>query len=246
MRIIGVIQARMSSTRLPGKILAPLAGQPLLEVVVERVRGAAVDEWWLATTDRADDDVVEEWGRSIGIDVHRGPDEDVLARFAGLIRRRSPDVIVRLTADNPFVNAEVINLLVNEYRGKADGIRVVCAQDGFLPLGFAPQVADAAAVSELDDRLPASDAADRAHVLSRFYSEARVHRAVPPRDWPVRPGWRWTVDTHDDLRMATQAFACFGDRWSTLTYTGMVGLLDQRPDITARNAAVKQRALEEG
>jgi len=110
--VIGIIQARLRSSRLPGKILAPIAGRPLLAVLIERLRSARVEEWWLATTDGLDDDVTAAWGDALGVRVHRGSVDDVLSRYTAIIRERGPRWIVRVTADDPFMDGAFINALL--------------------------------------------------------------------------------------------------------------------------------------
>ena len=137
--IVGIIQARMASTRLPGKILAPIAGVPLLQVIVERVQAAAVDEWWIATTDTPSDDVTAAWGEAMGVRVLRGDPDDVLSRFARIASERRPDWIVRLTADNPYVDASIVDLLlaagpttIRDHLTEAEPRR--------MPLGYVPEI----------------------------------------------------------------------------------------------------------
>lgn len=243
-RVIGVVQARAGSTRLPGKILAPLAGRPLLGVLAARLAPARVDEWWLATTRRREDDVTACWGAALGWRVLRGSETDVLSRFAAIERTCRPDWIVRITADDPFTDAAIVDRLLVEAAAAPPAVALVEAAGGVLPLGYAPQVARGEAVRAADEAARAPH--DRAHVLT--WIAARVpRRAAPlPPAWPARPAWRWTVDTADDLAMAQGAFALFAGAWAEIDYPAMVRVLDARPEIAARNAHVRQKSIEEG
>jgi spore coat polysaccharide biosynthesis protein SpsF len=240
---IGIIQARLLSTRLPGKILLPLCGRPLLQVQVERLRPAPVDEWWLATSTDAGDDVTAAWGAELGLQVHRGPLEDVLARFTAIIERRRPRWVVRVTADDPFMDAVTVDLLLRaaEEGGSADVVHSGPAL-GF-PLGFVPEVARAEAVLRAARDIPAAQPHHRAHVLSWLHQTGRLHWLVLPAGWPARRHWRWTVDTPEDAAMARAAFGAFGTAWSTITYPEMVAVLDARPDIVGLNAHIGQKPL---
>lgn len=125
---IGVIQARMRSERLPGKILAPLAGKPILELIASRIGSARVDEWWLATSTDPADDVTEAWGFELGLRVFRGHESDVLSRFLAIGADTGADWCVRVTADNPFLDAAVVDALIDARDGcptakSADAIR---------------------------------------------------------------------------------------------------------------------------
>jgi len=244
--VVGVIQARLGSTRLPAKILAPLAGRPLLELLVQRLAGARVDEWWLATTRDGSDEVTAAWGRALGLRVHRGPVEDVLARFTAIIRHRRPRWVVRVTADDPFTDAGAVDwLLEARDDGSAKGADLIHGGPG-LPLGYAPQLARAEAVLEAEARIPADEPFHRAHVLSWLHVRGRGVAVEPPADWPRRPGWRWTVDTPEDLAMAQAAFARLAGAAVDASYGRIVQSLDAEPEIPATNAHVAQRSLRAG
>src|SRR5258706_2268895 len=133
MRTIAVIQARMGSTRLPGKILEPIEGRPLLAWTVAAVRAVPeVDDVVLATSDRPEDDAVLEAMRDLDVRVHRGSVHDVLRRVADAVRALEPDVVLRQTGDNPFVDPEVMSAqLVRLDEGPFDYVGIAG-----LPLGI--------------------------------------------------------------------------------------------------------------
>ncbi|RIK91621.1 MAG: hypothetical protein DCC71_24970 [Proteobacteria bacterium] len=243
-RVVGIVQARLASTRLPAKVLAPLAGRPLLALLAERLAGAPVDEWWLATTQRTDDDVTAAWGEAAGLRVFRGSEDDVLSRFAAIAELRRPEWIVRITADDPFTDAGIVSRLLRPAAALRRSIGLVEARGGVLPLGYAPQVARADAI--LAAAREAHEPWHRAHVLTWVAERCKTHAIALPSCWPVRARWRWTVDTPDDFAMARAAFARFGAEAATIEYPDMVRVLDAHPEIAAANAHVVQRRIEEG
>ncbi|MCP4039632.1 MAG: NTP transferase domain-containing protein, partial [bacterium] len=113
MAVIGIIQARLGSSRLAGKILAPIAGRPMLELITHRLRNSRIQEWWLATSSDPADDVTEAWGFELGLRVFRGDDDDVLSRFLAIGREAGAEWILRVTADGPFLDAKLINVLLD-------------------------------------------------------------------------------------------------------------------------------------
>ncbi len=115
-KVVAVIQARMSSTRLPGKVLVDIAGQPAVGWMIQRARRApGIDALWLACSDAAADDPLADYVASLGISVFRGDEEDVLSRFTAVARESDADVIVRLTGDCPLIDPEVIGIAVAKY-----------------------------------------------------------------------------------------------------------------------------------
>ena len=265
---IGIIQARMGSERLPGKILAPLAGRPVLGLLLDRVRNARVDEWWLATSSDPADDVTEAWGFELGLRVFRGHPNDVLSRFVAVGEQTGVDWIIRATADNPFLDAAVVDHLVDardQHEGakRADAIRLEGglpllsidsdpaagrppARSPGLPVGYGVELVRREALLRAEREIPAHQAHHRVHVTSWLYAHGQVASFPTPSEWPDRPGWRWTLDTVEDLAMARSAFRAFGSDAATIDYPAMVERLDAHPEIVAMNRHIEQKRLEEG
>ena len=251
-RTVGIIQARMRSERLPGKILSPLCGRPLLALLATRVARARVDEWWLATTSDAADDVTEAWGFELGLRVYRGHPTDVLSRFLAVADETGAEWLVRATADNPFVDAPVVDALIAARAADTDAKREdAAAIEAYRPapgrpLGYGVELVRAEALRRASADIPAHQPHHRAHVTSWLSLNGRIELAPLPADWPARPDWRWTVDTYEDLAMARSAFRLFGSEAATIDYPAMVRLLDGVPEIAAMNEHVAQKKLEEG
>src|ERR1700750_3327786 len=112
-RIVAVIQARMGSTRLPGKVLKPIAGKPLLWHIVHRLRASRlIEDIAIATTTNPADEAIVEFAAAEGVTVLRGPEDDVLARFAMAAEAMDADVIVRVSSDAPFIDAHFVDHLI--------------------------------------------------------------------------------------------------------------------------------------
>jgi len=260
-KTIGIIQARMGSERLPGKILAPLGGRPVLGLIADRLRDARVDEWWLATSDDPADDVTEAWGFELGLRVFRGHPTEVLSRFVAIGEETGADWLVRATADNPFLDAACVDLLVDardasECAKQADLLRLhgglpleneaASKTTPRLPVGYGVELLRTDALGVADREIPESQSHHRVHVTSWLAANANVHAVPTPLDWPDRPDWRWTVDTYEDLAMARSAFRLFGANATGVDYPTMVEHLDAHPEITDMNRHVEQKKLEDG
>jgi len=112
----------MGSERLPGKILAPLGGRPLLDRLVSRIARARVAQWWLATSEHPSDDVTAAWGFELGLRVFRGAERDVLSRFLAIAAETDAEWLVRVTADNPFLDAPLIDHLLDAGGAKPEAV----------------------------------------------------------------------------------------------------------------------------
>lgn len=210
MNIVAIVQARMTSTRLPRKVLVDIEGAPMLSRVVERIRRSRrVSGVVVACTDRRDDDPVAAWCASAGVPIFRGSETDVLGRYAGAAARFGADVIIRITADCPLLDAEVLDRAVDElidHPGTDYASNVI---ERSYPRGLDVEVFTREALARMD-RLGRS-AASREHVtipVRLEYPEAFVVRHVrhPVDDSDLR----WTVDTADDLEFVRLVYRALG------------------------------------
>jgi spore coat polysaccharide biosynthesis protein SpsF len=241
-RVAAIVQARMTSTRLPGKVLLPIGGAPVLAWVTGRAAMArTIDEVVLATSTDESDDVVAAWAGSSGVRVVRGALNDVLDRYR-MAAETVPDadVVVRLTADCPLLDPGVVDLTVRALDGGADYAST--SLDGRYPRGL-----DAEAVRR-DVLLTAArefdDGPEREHVTLGVYRRPERFRCVPvvAPAWAQRPHLRLTVDEPDDYTLVTLLVEELGSPgWDAFDTEAALDLLDRRPDLAALNAGVAHR-----
>jgi spore coat polysaccharide biosynthesis protein SpsF len=199
--VLAIIQARMTSTRLPGKVLANLAGVPLLSYMVARLRRAVlIDRLVVATTRNAADDPVADLCRHEEIDVFRGDEHDVLDRFNNCALEFGGDIIVRLTADCPMIDAALVDEIVKAF-GRADVDYLSNSVTRTYPDGLDVEVFSHAALERA--ALEATAADDREHVTSYIhgFAEDGAH-GFRARQYTFAGDFghlRWTVDTQEDL-----------------------------------------------
>jgi spore coat polysaccharide biosynthesis protein SpsF len=207
---LAVIQARMSSTRRPGKTLADVGGEPLLSLVVRRLAGAArVGRTVIATSIGPEDDPIAELASELGVDAHRGPRDDVLARYAEAVSSH-PGTVVRITGDCPLIDPAVVDSAVELLEDTPGGAYVSNVEPRTYPDGLDVEAftADALRVAAAE----ATDPADREHVTSAIRRDpGRWPQANLPGD-PDLAEVRWTVDTEDDLEFVRLVVERLGDR----------------------------------
>ncbi len=216
-RIVAIIQARMSSTRLPGKILADLGGRPLLARVVERARAAkSVGLVVVATTDRAADDRVAEFCGAGQVPVFRGSEDDVLDRFRQAAARFEADVVVRLTADCPLLDPAVIDLVVQSFlSGDCDYASNTI--EPTYPDGLDTEVFRRAALERAWRE--AKLKSEREHVTPYIWKNPGLFRLLSVKNDADLSGLRWTVDEPQDLELARRIYG-------ELSAAGMFGMDD--------------------
>jgi len=199
-----VLQARMGSTRLPGKVLAAIGRWTLLEHAVRRLALSGYPVI-VATTTLDEDEVIDEAAAQLGVAVFRGDETDVLARYRGAAQRFGLTRIIRATADNPFVDGEGVRRTLRFLEQAGADHVIECG----LPVGTA---VEAVTVEALDRAAGlVTDPYDREHVTSFVRRDGRFKalRAVAPGGLR-RPGLRLTVDTSDDLEFVRHVYADVG------------------------------------
>ena len=202
--VVALVQARMASRRFPGKMMADLAGYPLLRWVLERVRRSRrLDETVLATTGERGDDVLAGLARDLGVAVFRGPTDDVLGRFAEAASRHGAGTVVRVCADNPLVAPEAIDRAVDAFvtRRPDYAFNHVPRLESRYPDGIGAEVLGADLLLRLESEARAPD--EREHVTARIWNHPQRFAILAvdcPDAWAARgQPIRLDVDRPQDL-----------------------------------------------
>jgi spore coat polysaccharide biosynthesis protein SpsF len=180
LKCVATVEARMTSSRLPGKVLLPAAGRPLLEILVERLRRApGLDGVMIATTVNAGDDPISELGEKLGVGVFRGSENDVLGRVCGALRSSGADVCVEITGDCPLIDPDIVGEALTEFLRTRAEHPYVSNSDPHraVPAGLDVQVFFASALFQLE--ATTDDPEDREHVSYGFYRRESGDRWRP-------------------------------------------------------------------
>lgn len=237
MRTIALIQARLSSSRLPGKVLMDIEGVPMLAHVVERVSAARLlDGVAVATSTDSSDDRLAAYCRANGIRHHRGPLDDVLARFVQAGKREEADVIVRVTADCPLIDPALIDAVVTMRDAhRADYASNVLSRR--YPRGLDVEVFTAEALARADREGKAPH--HREHVTPYLYEEPGRFQVVGldcERDLSAH---RWTVDTAADLDLVRAVQQRLDNPLAG--WREVLAVVEREPNLARRNAHIKQK-----
>ncbi|WP_091231832.1 cytidylyltransferase domain-containing protein [Microbacterium sp. 3J1] len=240
---IGIItQARMTSTRLPGKVLLPAGGRSLLDHHIDRLLRTGLPVV-VATTTNTTDDPIESLARSRGVEVFRGSEADVLSRFAGAATESDLDAVVRVTSDCPLIDPALIDEGVRRYTDLDDPTAYVSnVIERTYPRGFDFEVFSTAALLDADAR--SSDPTEREHVTPYLYrnrsGRTRLHAVLHASD---ASHYRLTVDTADDLVVVRELIEKHDA--AALGAADIIAILDEHPALASINAHVEQKKLGE-
>lgn len=241
-RVVGIIQARMGSTRLPGKVLADIHGQPMLRHVLERTQAAeTMDEVIVATTTEPSDDGIVAFCREHGVECFRGSEWDVLDRYYCAALHHDAQLVVRITSDCPLIDPEIIDKTTRAFLIE----RPDYASNSVIrtyPRGLDTEVVSFQAL-EMAWR-EARQPYQRSHVTPFIYESPGRFKVLSVTGKENYSDYRWTVDTPEDLEFVRAVYARMGSQF--FQWNDIVSLLKREPELAAINRLVAQKVLHEG
>ena len=243
---IAIIQARVASSRLPNKVLLDIHGKAMLVWVIERTRRARrLDGVIVATTSNAEEDPIAALCTQNGYDIYRGSHHDLLDRYYQAALACDAQTIVRITADCPLIDPDVIDLTITRfYESGADfaANRLPPPWGRTFPIGMDTEVCSfdalAAAWNEADKRY------QREHVMPFIYEQPERFKIELVNNDPDYGHLRWTVDTPEDLELVRQIVDRFGDR-EDFTWKEVLGVWQNEPALAEINANVTHKTMTE-
>ncbi len=268
-KVVAIIQARMASSRLPGKVLLDIAGQPMLQRVVTRTsRASGLRDVVVATTTDPSDDAVAAFCEAHGIAHSRGSQFDVLDRYYQAAGQSNADIVVRVTADCPAIDPALIDDAIETLAGHSGGTGCVTEFDFVanrlpppfhrsFPIGLDVEVCTFSALERAWHE--GKEPLHREHVMPYLYEgvqlsvvDAHLETGMSPRGFrvgllnhvPNVGALRWTVDTPEDLEFLRQVYVRFGGR-DDFTWEQLLGLVQREPQLSAINSAVRHKTLSD-
>lgn len=239
MKVVTIIQARVGSTRLPGKVLKPLGDSDVLSYVVERCRQIeGVGTVVVATSDLQPDDTIAKWCEDKGVAYYRGSEQDVLDRYVQGAKPYQPDYVMRVTSDCPFVDyemaSEVVSLMEKEQKD-------IVLMDGELPRGLAVELISYEALLRIHE--VGKEPRHREHVTYFAYEYAEKFNSVTYKVPPNRiaPELRITLDTPEDYQLISAVANHFND--ALVSSSKVIKYLRETPEVAALNAHIEQKPV---
>lgn len=241
MRVAVIVQARMGSTRLPGKVLKEVLGKPLLSYQFERLRRARTPNVLvLATSTLPADDALEAWAKREGVLCVRGSETDVLGRFRVAAAAAEADVVVRVTGDCPLIDPGVLDDTVTGFLAAGgQGYGSNCNPERSFPRGLDVEVFSRAALEEAAAQAKAP--AEREHVTPYLIRRPEKFPPVLHANGESLGSLRWTVDAPEDFELVKRILEALYPANPAFGWRDILGVLKQHPDWPALNAHVEQK-----
>jgi spore coat polysaccharide biosynthesis protein SpsF len=241
-KVVAIVQARMGSTRLPGKVLKDLEGKTVLARVVERLRRARlINEVLIATTVVPSDDAIVAECRRLQVAISRGDQDDVLDRYYRAAQLAKAEVVVRVTSDCPLIDPEITDKTIAAFlEAKPD--YASNTQVRTYPRGLDTEVMSFAALSRAWQG--AHQRYEREHVTPFIFEHPAEFKLFSVTGETDHSAQRWTVDTAEDLRLVQTIYARLKERPEFL-WGDVLDLLEREPELVELNRSVMQKALHE-
>lgn len=237
-KIVAIIQAHMSSTRLPGKVLKDLCGAPALYRMIERVRHAELlDDIVIATSTLPCDDIIIECCESWGVNTFRGSDSDVLSRYWGAAQAYPADIYVRLTSDCPLIDPGQLDESIQYFLDH--GYRYVHG-DGKLPGGIGGEVFTAELLKEAFEN--STEGYEHEHVTPYMYWKQDSIGECPSKEDGSM--YRITLDTPEDYEVIRLVYEALYEEGNHFTLDDILTYLKAHPEVVAINAMIVQKKVK--
>jgi len=240
--ILALLQARVSSTRLPGKVLMPILGKPILLLEIERIqRSHAIDKLIVATSTGKEDDGIVEMCSNAGVECFRGSLNDVLDRCYQAALPYKPDHVMRLTGDCPLIDPEVIDATIDFYlQGAYDYVSNALASEETFPDGLDTEIFSRAALTTAwqEAVLPSH----REHVTQFIIKNPERFRLGYYKSFEDLSHLRWTVDEPEDFELIKKIYEKLYPNYPAFVMKDVLHLLDKQPELLEINSQIARNA----
>jgi spore coat polysaccharide biosynthesis protein SpsF len=237
-KILCVVQARYSSTRLPGKVLMPLGGKPDIEQVFNQVSFSKhISKTILATSSDKSDEKLVEWAINNNVEFYRGSLDDVLDRYFQAAKQYNPEIVVRVTGDCPLIDPEVLDRTI-EYFDVNNYDYVSNGNPPTFPDGLDTEVFKYYTLK--DAWKNAKLCSEREHVTPYIRNNDNKFKIGNYKNSVDLSKYRWTLDNKEDYEFLSKIFALLSNENSYIKYKDVLKLLDENPELIKINSHIKR------
>ena len=239
--ISAIIQARVGSKRLPNKVFSQIEGKPLIWHVVNRLKFSKyLDNIIIATTKNINDDEIEKWACKNNILLYRGSENNVLKRYYETAKLFKSSIIVRITADDPFKDYEIMDIVIDKFVN--NNVDFVCNNyPPTFPEGLDIEVFSFVALENAN--IKAQSNFDKEHVTQYFYKHPDKFRIINVANDEDFSWLRWTIDEEKDLKMTREVYKYFRDSDRIFLFKDILKLVAEKPEICKINDDVNRSTL---
>lgn len=243
MKTVAIVQARMGSNRLPGKVLMDLKGNSVLGHVIERLNSVPlIDEVVIATTTKSDDELIVEEAKRLNVSYYRGDEENVLSRYYEAAKLFNADTIVRVTSDCPLIDPEVTNNTIKLfYRGTFDYVSNTI--DRSFPRGLDTEVFSIKSLETSFNKCYTED--HKEHVTPYIYQHPHLFNMGFYKGEENYSDYRWTLDTQEDYQLINEIYQHLYATGRIFHWKEVIQLMLEKPELPFINAHVEQKKLSE-
>lgn len=234
MPLVAIVQARMSSTRLPGKVMREILGKPILWHLVNRLKGSRlIDKIVIATTDKANDEPILKLAQELGIDSFAGSEDDVLDRYYQAAKKYNADPIVRITADCPLIDPELVDKIIDFYLENEDKLDYVNNGPSYPDGVLETEVISFAALEKAwhEARL----ASEREHVTSYIWKNSGIFRIATMENEEDLSHMRLVVDDEKDFLVVSEILRNLYREGEVFHLKDILRFLDEKPELLELN-----------
>jgi spore coat polysaccharide biosynthesis protein SpsF len=239
-----IVQARIGSTRLPGKVLLDIGGKPVIGRVFERLKiSQRLNEIILAIPNTKENDVLEKFALENNVNLFRGSEEDVLARYYGAAEKFGLDIVVRITSDCPIIDPGIVDLIIKKHLdSKADYTSNILKRT--FPRGLDVEVFDFDVLRKAYEK--AKESYQREHVTPYIYENPKFFKLdnfEAPKEMR-HPEFRLTLDTKEDYELIKEIFYRLESKKKNFSVKDVIDLIKENPALLKINAHIKQKQLK--
>ena len=242
MKTLIIVQARLGSSRLRGKVLKDISGKTMLARVLDRVKKSRLaDEVIVATTTNSEDEAIVQECKKLNVNFFRGSEEDVLDRYYQAACHFKADAVVRITSDCPLIDPEVIDRVIETFKKEKPDFASNAIVRTY-PRGLDTEIMSLSALHSAWKKAEAPY--ERTHVTPFIRENSKLFRMVSITSTQNLSRYRWTVDTAEDLEFVRAVYQRFENN-NDFDWQDVLDLLDLDPALVKINTDVRQKSLEE-